>query len=139
MDKPFLVRGLWIQMDSNTGGHMWVRFDDETAENPNLWKLSDGAFRLWFASICYSQKWLTDGAVPVKKIRSLIPRFKPSYITELITTKRWELQGDHYLIHDFTEYNETRAHWEKQRADTAKRVADWRAEKKKRRPNLEAM
>jgi hypothetical protein len=106
---------------------VWVRFDDGTHDNPKIWDLSDGAFRLWFSAICYAQKWLTDGVVSGARVPQLIPKFQTKYVTELLDAGCWERRGKDYLIHDFTEINKTKAHWLKRRTDEAARLADWRA------------
>jgi hypothetical protein len=107
---------------------MWVKLDDNFPDHPKVDGLSEGAFRLYIASLCHAQKYLTDGVVPFDRPARLMPRFKPKYIDELLAADLWERNGSSYLIHDFTVWNKTREHWLTKRAADAQRMAEWRAE-----------
>ena len=112
---------------------MWVKIDDQMPNDPEIDELSDGAFRLYVSALCYCQAELTDGYITASKLKRLVPNYKPSQLREL-TGPTLHPEGpifapidDGYIIRNFTKYNKTRAHWEKRRADDAKRMADWRA------------
>lgn len=106
---------------------MWVKLDDGLPDNPKVEELSDGAFRLYVSGLCHAQRHLTDGLIKSSRVNRLIPRYKPSYVDELVGAQLWEMNGTGYLIHDFAAWNKTREHWEKRRAGDAQRKAEWRA------------
>lgn len=114
---------------------MWVRFNDNTPNDPEIDALSDGAFRLWFSAICFAQQELTDGWVPARMIRRLTPNYKPPHLKELLAPSDnpsgpiLTPHNDGYLIRNFGKYNKTRDHWTKKRAADAERMAKWRAER----------
>jgi len=105
----------------------WVKLDDQFPDHPKIDGLSDGAFRLHVAGMCQSARYLTDGLVPAERIPRLAPKYKPAYLRELVERLLWIKHDDVYEIHDFTQWNKTRAWWEAERKKKAKRVADWRA------------
>jgi hypothetical protein len=82
----------------------WARFDDNCPEDPKIDSLSDGAFRLWFNSICYANRNLTDGYIPSQRIARLTPRYKAAHRTELIESGRWHKEEDGIRIHDYLDY-----------------------------------
>lgn len=82
----------------------WVRFDDSSPDNPNIDQLSDGAFRLWFNAICYSNRNLTDGFVPATRIPRLTPHYKAQHMAELVNSGRWHKEQDGIRIHGYLDY-----------------------------------
>ncbi len=112
---------------------MWVKFNDKTPDDPEIDALSDGAFRLWFNAICYCQSELTDGFIPARKLRRLVPKFKPTHLAELTKVNGnprgpiFQTVGDGYLIRNFSKWNKDRDHWETKRENDARRLAQWRA------------
>ena len=105
-----------------------MKLDDGMPEDPAVDRLSDGAFRLYVAALCYAQKHQTDGMVPAAKLPRLVPRFRPSYVTEIVDeAEKWEQQGDQYKIKNFEKYNKTRAFWDDRKAADARRIQEWRA------------
>ena len=107
---------------------MWVKLDDNFPDHPKVDQLSEGAFRLYISSLCYAQKYLTDGLINFDRPPRLMARYRPKYVAELIDSGLWERRGRDYEIHDFTVFNHTRDYWEKKRAKDADRLAAWRAE-----------
>lgn len=86
----------------------WANLDDQYAEHPNNWDLSDAAFRLHTAAICYANKHLTDGEIPATKVRTLVPRFRAAALRELLAD-HWIDKGDAYAIRDFLDWNRSKA------------------------------
>lgn len=86
----------------------WAKLDDTFADHPKIDPLSDAAFRLHVAAICYSARHLTDGHIPTERITRLVPRYQKRHVTELVTAGLWEPAEGGYTIHDYLDYNPTR-------------------------------
>ena len=99
---------------------VWARLDDDFPQHPKVLGLSDPAFRLHVAAICYSAKWLTNGVVPFKIVGGLHPDAMGAfgYADELVAAKVWDKDEsvELYRIHDFLAYNKSREQVEKERA-----------------------
>lgn len=92
----------------------FANLDDLYAEHPKNWDLSDAAFRLHTAAICYANKHLTDGMIPATKVRTLVPRFRAAALAELLVD-HWADHGDRYEIRDFLDWNRSKAEVEEHR------------------------
>lgn len=87
----------------------WANLDDQYAEHPNNWDLSDAGFRLHTAAICYANRHTTDGEIPASKVRTLVPKYRAAAVTELLTRGHWIDKGESYEIRDFLDWNRSRA------------------------------
>lgn len=99
----------------------WSKFASRTPHHPKILALSDGAFRIWFNSICHADEHKTDGVLSKNWIKM---QGKPRKIQELFDAVLWEKTDDpeHPVrIHDFLEYNFSREEW--QQLTEAKRRA----------------
>jgi hypothetical protein len=95
----------------------WVNFDDQFPNHPKVFALSDGAYRLHSSGICYCNQFLTDGIVPAERLPKLMPRYRPGYLQELTDRLMWiDIGEGHYEIHDYLDWNKSRAEVEKRRA-----------------------
>jgi hypothetical protein len=104
----------------------WVRLDDSMPEHPKMVGLTDRAFRQHIAALCYSNRNLTDGAIPLVIAHRLVTSGK-RHAGELVTAGIWDTTNDGYQIHDYEDYQPTRAAVMRDREKTAERVARWRA------------
>lgn len=86
----------------------WVRIDEHAMEHPKVAGLPDGAFRLWVVGLSYCQKFLTDGFIADAALRSL-RAFSPKRQQELLTAGLWQAADGGVAIHDFLDWNESRA------------------------------
>jgi len=86
----------------------WVNLDDRYPEHPKIEPLSDGAFRLQTSAICYANHYLTDGHIPARKLSGLVPRYRKSYVDELVKVGLWEPTDGGYLLHDYLDWNRSR-------------------------------
>lgn len=86
----------------------FANLDDQYADHPNNWVLSDAAFRLQTAAICYGNRYLTDGEIPKSKVQTLVPKFKRSAVDELVDQGHWLDKGDMYEVKDFLQWNRSR-------------------------------
>ena len=106
---------------------MWVKFDDQMPDDPDVDRLSHGAFRLYVSAICYSQRYLTDGFVARARVPRLVPGFEKSYIGELVAVGLFSDQlPDGYVIRNFEKWNKTRAHWKGEQEKAAERKARYK-------------
>lgn len=89
----------------------WVNLDDQFPEHPNNDGLSDAAFRLHVAGICYANRHLTDGRVAEEKVARLVPKFRKAALDELLAGDKphWQLNGSGYVIRDYLQWNKSRA------------------------------
>ena len=99
----------------------WVRIDENAMDHPKIGGLPDGAFRLWVQGLAYCQKFLTDGlvnAVAVKGLRSYSPQRRAA----LVTAGLWdEADGGSVTVHDFLDWNDSRAEVIRAREDARER------------------
>lgn len=102
----------------------WVNMDDGYPEHPKVDALSDAAFRLHTAGICYCNRHLTDGYIEAGRVSRLVPRFKKSALVELMHSKLWLPADGGYDVHDFLDWNPSR----KQIEDRRERIRVARSE-----------
>jgi len=100
----------------------YATFDDNFADHPKVAGLSDTAFRLHVAGILYCNRYLTDGLIAADEVPRLVRRYKRTSLVELVERGIWTsvLDGA-YAIHDYLDWNDSRAQVEKRRADAAER------------------
>ena len=104
----------------------WVKLDDGMPENWKIEPLSDRAFRAHVTAMCYAARTMSDGFVPEGTAKAFAKR--APVLAELerdrwhpITgevSRLWERIPGGFLVHDFLDYNPSRADVE------AKRLAD---------------
>jgi len=89
----------------------WVKLDDGIVWHPKIVQVSDKAFRLHIAGLCYANQHLTDGVLESPILPLLLPGHTPAQISrlagELVTSGVWEqddLDVALYRIHDYLEY-----------------------------------
>lgn len=93
----------------------WAKLDESFPDHPKIAALSDRAFRLHVAAICYCSRVLSDGEIP----KAMLPKLgaTKTLINELHTAGLWESTSrESWVIHDFLEYNPSRAEVEEERA-----------------------
>lgn len=97
----------------------WVKLDDGFATHPKIEELSDRSLRVHLRGLCFCAKHLTDGHIPTKTAKAMGPA---KCLTELVDSTLWEVNGSGYVVHDYTEYNPTRAEVEDVREKRHKRA-----------------
>ena len=105
----------------------YLNLDDHFAEHPKVDNLSDGAFRLHVSGLCYCAMNLTDGFIEKRRVTRLMPEYKRAFLCELIEASMWIEKPGGYEVHDYLDWNKSRAWWEEKREKDAKRLAEWRA------------
>lgn len=86
----------------------WVKVDDQMPRHPKL--LSLGKDRLvcqglWLDGMCYASAYLTDGFVPA----AALERGSERYAERLVRAGLWEPVDGGFRIHDYHDYQPTRA------------------------------
>jgi hypothetical protein len=104
----------------------WARLDDSFPEHPKVAALTDSAFRLWTTALCYSARNLTDGLISPVALRycgSNANLSRPGRTAStLVTAGLWEAEGDAYRIHDYLDYNPSKADVERDREAARERM-----------------
>lgn len=115
----------------------YLNIDDNFADHPKIEGLSDGAFRLHVAAMCYAAKFLTDGAIPAVRVARLAPRYRPALLKELLKAGLWVEHDQDYRIHDYLQWNKPRSWWQKERAAAAERQRKHREKKEQERREMD--
>lgn len=111
----------------------WVRFDDQFPLHRKVQPLSDAAYRLHSEAIHWCARNKTDGFVPAEDVSVVSTVRRPSkFIPELVKRGLWIEVDDGWEIHDFLEYQPSKAKVEREQKQKAERQARWKAGKSKR-------
>ena len=106
----------------------WVKLDDTFVEHPKV--LAAGPLAAWLhvCAISYCNRNLTDGLVPKAVASRLADVSGPAkHIASLVREGLWIEQDHEYLLHDYLEYQPSRAQVEAEREAAKKRMASSRA------------
>lgn len=91
----------------------WARVDENAPLHPKLVRAGFAAVGLWLAGLCHSNRLLSDGFIAKKDLFSLFPsahkRALKNAVTRLVTVGLWHEIEAGYMIHDFLDYNPSRA------------------------------
>jgi hypothetical protein len=126
----------------------WVRIDEEFPHHPKVAPVGPLGIALQVASLCYSNRYLTDGYIPYGAVRTLLDfnglgenigdngdtwvELNPMVIARrLVRVGMWEEVDGGFLIHDYHHYQPSRAQVEAERKKTKERVAKYRENKRK--------
>jgi hypothetical protein len=112
-----------------------AEFDDNYASHPKTWRLSDAAYRLHSSALIFCSRHTTDGFILADQVPTLVPRFKRKTLDELVTAGMFEpirIDGAEvsYEVHDYLDWNPSRAQIEERRKKAAQRKASWQARHK---------
>ncbi len=94
----------------------WLKIDDQFPGHRKVRRLSDSAFRLHTTALCACAHDLTDGKVTREDIEDM-PGVKKRYversISDLTRAKVWQIRDEDgtgvWWIHDYLDYNPSRA------------------------------
>jgi hypothetical protein len=87
----------------------WANLDDQFPKHPKIVGLTDGAFRLQVSGICHAAQYLTDGLIQPETVPILMPRYRSRVLDELVDKGLWIPDGAAYTIHDYLEWNRSKA------------------------------
>jgi hypothetical protein len=104
----------------------WARLDDGILDNAKIIAAGPLGFALHVAAITWCARNLTDGRIPKSRAHMLFPGDWQDTALHLCVCKLWNENGDSYQVHDFLEYNFSRATVEKRRAGTRLRMQKYR-------------
>ena len=111
----------------------WFRVDDGFPEHPKLAALEGDpvlwakALALWVAGNCYATRNRTDGEIARARVARLVPfRDAVKVAEQLVACGLWEDRGSYFLVHNFLEYNASRAEREAMTAKKTQRQQKWR-------------
>jgi len=90
----------------------WMRFDDQFPDHPKMRAAGALAMALQVAAICYCGRHLTDGAIPASALPTLLDLTKKARlkaIASLVQVGAWLKTSDGFQIHDYDQYQPSRA------------------------------
>jgi 5-methylcytosine-specific restriction endonuclease McrA len=99
----------------------WVRFDDASEGHPKFLRAGLAAEGLHKRACCYASKQLTDGFVPQvwvdQNTWDLKPAERRRIVAALVTERLFEPVEGGYMIHDFLDFNPSRAQVEERQVE----------------------
>lgn len=99
----------------------WVRLDDNFYRHPKVRELTANAFRAWVSGLGYCSSLLTDGVISRAAFAEI--GADPEIESELVNAGLWERHRNGKLIvHDYLEYQPSRARVDAARAGSRERV-----------------
>jgi 5-methylcytosine-specific restriction endonuclease McrA len=91
----------------------WLKVDDRVRTHPKVVMAGPDAAWFWFCGICYCREHLTDGFIPKMMLASLVPGVGPSaakrHAATLVRVNLWHNAEGGYQVHDFLDWNPSRA------------------------------
>ena len=117
----------------------YLNLDDAYADHPKVEALSDTAYRLHGAAMFYAARFRLDGYLTQEQLRAR-RRWAKATERELLDQCLLHAPGEpceskhcppdddvRYRLHDFFQWNKSRAWWDEEREKAAKRKAAWAA------------
>lgn len=113
----------------------WLRVDDAMWRNRKVMPVSPLAKCLWVWAMGYSADQLTDGRLTLVDMRQVATATGlddwEGPVKELFASGLMESDAEcPYIIHDYLDYNPSREQVLKERAENARRQADWKSGKR---------
>lgn len=89
---------------------MWFRVDDHLPQHHKVDAAGGDAMWLWVCGGCWTSKNGKDGKIPKSRVPLLSDRRAPMRLAaRLVAAGFWEDCGDHFLMHDFLDWNPSAA------------------------------
>ena len=114
----------------------WVKIDDNLPHHPKIIRRGSRALAMFVAGICYAQRNLTDGFLPIEAIPSLLPDAPRRQAFDMALNMGTPLPGETagllevveggYQIHDYHDHNPHAESVKEERRKKAEKVAAWR-------------
>lgn len=87
----------------------WVKIEDDLPDHPKIAGLSDAAFRLHIAGICYCSRHLTDGFIPAWIIDRWGVKRADKVAAELEAASLWLRHSDEYEVVGYLDHQRSKA------------------------------
>ena len=92
----------------------WVRIDDQLHSHPKIrhaWRIEQASLGLHLLALSYASCHLTDGTITQDFVDDQLPikAKRARAIAALEAAGLWERNGDGWTIHDYLDYNQSRA------------------------------
>lgn len=101
----------------------WARLDDTFYPHPKVRRAGNEAIGVHCRAISYSAGALTDGKIDRAWLSEVAGRSAAKVGRALVDSGLWELNGEGWVIHDYLEYNPSRAQvLEKRRAESERKA-----------------
>jgi hypothetical protein len=111
----------------------WVALDEQFPEHDKVMDLTDRAFRLHVTALCYCARNLTNGFLEPKHVKvvcAVVQVARPArFIDELVAADLWIVTDEGYAIKNYLDYNPTKDHVDKKRAEARERMKRLRSER----------
>lgn len=104
----------------------WIRVDDALPEHPKIETAGPVAAWLYVCGLAYASRNLTDGFIPENRALALAGPGGQELIDKLVRVNSWERIQDGYQIHDYLDYQQSRAETLRKRKLSTKRQEGWR-------------
>ena len=109
----------------------WGRLDDSLYDHPKVEALPDdvrlAGVGLWARAISWCNRYLTDGRIPRSRIAKLDATL--DLADALVAVGLFDVTSDGYAVHDFLDFNDSRATVLERRQREAERKAEYRRQK----------
>jgi hypothetical protein len=92
----------------------WARIDDSMMLHPKIVAAGPIAELIQYRALQYCNRFLTDGFVPAGAVPSLLTGLEAftlgrDWPAEMVRTRLWSVRRGGYLVHDFLDYNRSKA------------------------------
>lgn len=102
----------------------WVKLDEGFPEHPKVLAIGGDAAWLHVCALAYCNRNLTDGFIPEYILDRLSDRKRPIQLAaKLVAVGMWEPSKGGWRIHDYLEYQASKAKVEEERAKARQRMA----------------
>jgi hypothetical protein len=114
----------------------WVRIDENFPEHPKTMAAGDDAAWWFVCALAYCNRQLTDGLIPAATVRRLTNHKHPIALAmKLVEVGLLERTDDGFMVHDFLNYQPSKASVEDDRRKARERMAKARGTSADVRPN----
>lgn len=109
----------------------WLKVDDRFPGHRKVRRLSDGAFRLHVTALCACAHDLTDGLVTRDDLDEF-PSVKQTgkHVAELVERGLWDEVEGGWVIHDYLDFNPSKADVDAEREAARERQRRWKARRR---------
>lgn len=98
----------------------WVYLDDQFPDHPKVVLAGGDAAWLFVCGLAYCRRYSTGGEIPAAQVARLTDRRQPAKLAaKLVEVGLWEVDGDRYQVHDYSEWNRS----EKSRSEAGRKAA----------------